>query len=60
MRGCKSIAEYVFRRWMEANGFVNGYFTLEVAGNEATIRDKTGDTLDLVYDSAEKCVRVDG
>ena len=58
MRGCKSIAEYVFCRWMEANGFINKYFTLEVTGNEAIIKDKTGDTLNLVYDSTEKCVRV--
>lgn len=58
MRGCKTIAEYVFRRWMADNGFANGYFTLEVTGNEAVIKDKAGDTLNLTYDSADKCVRV--
>lgn len=59
LRGCKTIAEYAFRRWMAENGFADGYFTLEVTGNEAVIKDKTGNTLNLTYDSEEKRVRVE-
>ena len=59
LRGCKTIAEYVFRRWMAENGFANGYFTLEVAGNEAVIKDQVSDTLNLTYDKVEKRVRVE-
>lgn len=58
LRGCKTIAEYAFRRWMADNGFANGYFTLEMTGNEGVIKDKAGDALNLTYDSADKCVRV--
>ena len=58
LRGCKTIAEYAFRRWMAENGFANGYFTLEITGNEAIIRDKAGNTLNLTYDNVEKCVKV--
>ncbi len=59
LRGCKTIAEYAFRRWMAENGFANGYFTLEATGNEAVIKDTAGDTLNLIYDSVEKRVRVE-
>ena len=59
LRGCKTIAEYAFRRWMAENGFVDGYFTLEISGNDAIIRDKVGNTLNLTYDNVEKCVKVD-
>ena len=59
LRGCKTIAEYAFRRWMADNGFVDGYFTLEITGNEAIIRDKADNTLKLTYDSAEKSVLVE-
>ena len=43
---------------MAGNGFANGYFTLEMTGSEAIIRDKAGDTLNLTYDNVEKCVKV--
>lgn len=59
LRGCKTIAEYAFRRWMADNGFANGYFTLEVTGNEAVIKDKASNTLNLTYDNDEKRVRVE-
>ncbi len=59
LRGCKTIAEYAFRRWMAENGFVSGYFTLEITGSKAIIRDKTNNTLNLTYDNVEKCVQVD-
>lgn len=59
IKGCKSIAEFYIRDWMAENEFVNGYFTLEMNGNKAVIRDRDGDTLNLIYDSVEKCVQVD-
>ena len=45
---------------MADNGFANEYFTLEVTGNKAIIKDKAGDTLNLTYDSAEKHVLAGG
>ena len=59
LRGCKTIAEYAFRRWMADNGFVDRYFTLEISGNDAIIRDKVGNTLNLTYDKVEKCVKAE-
>ena len=59
LRGCKTIAEYAFRRWMAENGFAEGYFTLQVTGNEADSTDKTGNTLNLTSDSEETRVRVE-
>ena len=56
LRGCKTIAEYAFRRWMEKNGFVDGHVTLEVTGNEGIVKDGSGDTLKLIYDSETKSV----
>ncbi len=56
LRGCKTIAEYAFRRWMAENGFANGHFTLKVTGNEGIIKDSSGDTLRLTYDSETKMV----
>jgi hypothetical protein len=44
---------------MADNGFVDRYFTLEITGNEAIIRDKADNTLKLTYDSAEKSVLVE-
>lgn len=58
IKGCKTIAEYAFRRWMAAQEFADGYFTLEVTGNEGVITDRAGDTLLLVYDSERKYVSV--
>lgn len=56
IKGCKTIAEYAFRRWMVEQGFSDGYFSLEVSGNEAVIKDGNGDTLSLSYDGKEKRV----
>lgn len=58
IKGCKTIAEYAFRRWMAENEFAEGYFSLEINGNEAVIKDLAGDTLKLVYDDATKSVHV--
>ena len=58
IKGCKTIAEYAFRRWMERNNFVMQYFELKVDDNEGTITDMNGETLVLVYDSDAKEVLV--
>ncbi len=54
----KSIAEYAVRRWLLNQGFVMDCFTLTMDGNRATLKDKNGDTLVLVYDSHTKSVYV--
>ena len=58
LRGCKTIAEYAFRRWMREQGFAEKYFSLEMEGNTGILKDNNGDTLTLVYDATEKCVYV--
>jgi len=58
IKGCRSIAEYAFRRWMEEHMFVQDCFILKVSGAFGIIHDSNGDTLTLVYDSEEKSVRV--
>lgn len=58
IKDCKSIAEYTMRRWMQANRFAEGYFNLEVAGNEGIIRDTNNDTLVLVYNPVLREVTV--
>lgn len=58
IKGCKSIAEYAIRRWMERENFVDGYFSLKMDGNEGTIKDRVDDTLVLVYDPETKMVNV--
>lgn len=58
IKGCKTIAEYAFRRWMIEQGLEEKFFSLEITGNEGTITDMNKDTLTLVYVSGEKCVYV--
>ena len=55
IKGAKSVAEYAFRKWIEKE--VNpDYFTLDINGHEAILRDRNGDTLRLVYDPVYKTV----
>lgn len=58
IKGCKTIAEYAFRRWMERNNFVMQFFELTINKNEGIITDANGETLVLVYDSEAKEVFV--
>lgn len=58
LRGCRTIAEYAIRRWMAQQGFAEGYFILQMVGEEGIITDKNGDMLTLVYNHEEKCVYV--
>ncbi len=39
IKGCKTIAEYAIRKWMETKGFVFAHFDLRVNGNEGIITD---------------------
>lgn len=58
IKECRTIAEYAIRRWMEHENFAEGYFSLEMDGNEGTIKDRIGGELTLVYDPEERRVRV--
>lgn len=58
IKGCKSIAEYAIRRWLESNNFAMQYFELEMSGNEGTVTDRAGETMVLVYDSETKSVYI--
>ena len=42
IKGCKTIAEYAIRRWLENNNFAMQYFELEMSGNEGTVTDRAG------------------
>lgn len=57
IKGAKTIAEYAFRKWMEQEGFQEGYFSLEmVDSREAIIRDSNGDSMKLVYEPTGRIV----
>lgn len=56
IKGCKSIAEYAIRRWLDEQGFAMEYFELEVKGNEAELADNNGHKLHLVYDHERRLV----
>ena len=58
IKGCKTIAEYAIRRWLESNNFAMQYFELEMAGCEGTVTDLEGESLALVYDAETKTVYV--
>lgn len=58
IKGAKTIAEYVIRRWLQEEGFNMSYFKLTMAGNEAVIRDESGESLLLVYDPRSKTVYI--
>lgn len=52
MKGCKTIAEYAVKKWMEQHGFSMDEFTVSMDGNDATITDQAGGSLAVRYDSA--------
>ena len=56
IRGCKTIAEYAVRQWMDSNGFVRGNFELTMNGNDATITDQAGGNLTVRYDPVSRSV----
>lgn len=58
MKGCKAIAEYAIKKWMEDNGFVMSEFSVEMNGENALIIDKTGDSMKVSYDKKGRKVEV--
>ena len=58
IKGCKTIAEYAIRRWLESNNFAMQYFELEIKGNEGTITDLEGESMVLTYDSETGAVYI--
>lgn len=60
IKGCKSIAEYAIRKWLQEQNFSMEHFKLVVAGSEGILSDENGDTVKLVYDSDLKKVYMEG
>lgn len=56
MKGCKTIAEFAIKTWMQDNGFAMSEFDVEMDGNKATITDTTGDSMNIFYDKKERKV----
>lgn len=57
MMGCKAIAEYAIKKWMEKSGFVMELFSLEMGGNIGKITDSTGESMEVEYYPETKEVR---
>lgn len=58
IRGAKTIAEYVIRRWLMEQNFAMECFTLTMDGENGTLKDSKGDSLTIVYDPATKEVYI--
>lgn len=58
IKGARSIAEYAIRKWLQTQAFEMNFFKLEMAGNEAELKDTNGDSITLVYDNVSKTVYV--
>lgn len=56
MKGCKTIAEFGIKNWMESNGFVMSEFDVKMDGDEAEISDRTGDSMKVFYDRRNRKV----
>ena len=54
--GTRTIAEYAIRKWLYDRNFVMSEFELTVYRNKGVLKDKNGDSITLVYDSANKTV----
>lgn len=50
IKGAKTIAEYAIRKWINQNFYCDCVHITEMHGNEAFIKDKTGDCMIVVYD----------
>lgn len=58
IKDAKTIAEYAVRKWMDREGFQDGYFTLEMNGDEGIITDHLGDKLRVRYDRNSHSIEV--
>lgn len=58
IKDAKTIAEYAIRKWMNQEGFQDGYFVLETNGDEGIITDRTGDKLKVRYNRTTHDVEV--
>ena len=58
IKDAKTIAEYAVRKWMDREGFQDGYFTLKMNGDEGTITDHLGDKLSVRYDRNSHSIEV--
>lgn len=58
IKGARTIAEYVIRKWIQDNNFDMEWFHLEMNGDEGILIDRSGDTLQLQYDKHSKKVIV--
>lgn len=57
IKRAKTIAEYAIRKWLERENFAIECFQIDFTGEcEATITDRRGDKLRLVYDKEQKTV----
>lgn len=52
----KTISEYAIKKWMNQEGFQEGYFTLEMSGDEGKIKDRSGDILKVRYNRSTRNV----
>lgn len=59
MSGCKTIAEYAVKKWMESNGFIMSEFAVSMDENTAMITDKRGNCLKVHYNPKNRRVEED-
>lgn len=59
IKGAKTVAEYAIMQWMMDQHFDMEYFTLSMSGNKGIIKDRTNDTLSVVYNPGTKKVSAD-
>lgn len=58
IKDAKTIAEYAVRKWMDREGFQDGYFILEMNGDEGIITDHLDDKLRVRYDRNSHSIEV--
>lgn len=54
MKKINTIAEYMFRSWMNVHNLDEKSFQLKVFGNTGLISDRDGNTMELVYNPKTK------
>lgn len=59
IKGVKSIAEYAIRKWILEQNFVMEFFKLYMQGNKGILKDNTGESITLIYDTDSKSVYIE-